>query len=390
MTNKQFNFGLVAALGAVLCASTAFAGGFSRGDANTDVLFDGGKANIDAGFVYVSPQVKYDTINGQKTNDGRFTDDYWIPNIAVAVRPADVFGCALTYTQSFGAGASYGADARNAELTNSILAGGRANANYTISKGFTSNEYGATCDVKFDAGKGKFHVLGGLFLEDFSYTAQSLTGTLNLNDNGSVGYRLGAAYEIPEYAMRASVMYRSEVKHNAGGSYTFSSTALAANPLLPSRVSAAGAGTLPQSVKVYLQTGIAPDWLVYGSVEWTDWSVLQTLNYTVGTSPRSDKYYWNDGWTIQGGIGHKFNDTISGTLNVTWDKGVGSGADIQTDTWTFGAGALINAGPGQFKVGGGVTYITGGSQSVAKGATFNATTSGSWAYAVGASYNIKF
>ncbi len=139
-----------------------------------------------------------------------------------------------------------------------------------------------------------------------------------------------------------------------------------------------------------MQSGIAPDWLVYGSVEWTDWSVLQTLNYTVAGSPKSDKFFWNDGWTIQGGVGHKFNDTVSGTLNVTWDKGVGSGADIQTDTWTFGAGALINAGPGQFKLGAGVTYITGGSQSVAKGATFNATTSGSWAYALGASYNIKF
>ncbi len=75
---------------------------------------------------------------------------------------------------------------------------------------------------------------------------------------------------------------------------------------------------------------------------------------------------------------------------MTWDQGVGTGADIQTDTWTFGAGALINAGPGVLKVGAGVSYLTAGSQSTAKGALYNATSPGSWAYALGASYNIKF
>ena len=398
MIIDNFKLGLVSALAAVLCTSSAFAGGFSRGDANTDILFEPGTANIDAGFIYVSPQRSYDTINGAKGTDGRFSDDYWIPSVAVAARPTDMFGCALTYTQSFGAGATYGAQAQKAEAANQVaklvasgvpLAQAQAQANPSSSKTFTSNEYGATCDLKFDAGQGKFHVLGGLFIEDFSYTALTPGGTLSFKDNGSVGYRIGGAYEIPEYALRASLMYRSQVTHNASGSFDFSAIAQAGNGGI-ARAAAVGSGTLPQSVKLYVQSGIAPDWLVYGSVEWTNWSVLQTLNYTVGTSKRQDPYFWKDGWTIQGGVGHKFNDTVSGTLNVTWDQGVGTGADIQTDTWTFGAGALINAGPGVLKVGAGVSYLTAGSQSTAKGALYNATSPGSWAYALGASYNIKF
>lgn len=389
MNTQIFKFGIIAALGASLYAGSALAGGFSRGEANTDILFDGGTANIDAGFIYVSPQRSYDTISGAKATDGRFSDDYWIPNIAVAAHPADVFGCALTYTQSFGASASYGTQAQNAEKTNTFLAFGAAGTNYTISKGFTSNEYGATCDVKFDAGRGKLHVLGGLFLEDFSYTAKAMTGTLTLKDNGSLGYRLGAAYEIPDYAMRASVMYRSAVKHNASGNFDFSAIAMAGNGGI-ARAAASGSGTLPQSVKVYLQSGVAEGWLVYGSVEWTNWSVLQTLNYTVGATALSDKYYWKDGWTIQAGVGHQFTDDIAGTLNLTWDKGVGTGADIQTDTWTVGAGARIKAGPGNLELGVGVSYLTAGSQSTANGASYNATSPGSWAYAAAASYNIKF
>lgn len=381
---------LVAALASGLLAGTAMAGGFSRGDANTDILFQDGTANIDAGFVFVSPQRSYDTISGRPASDPRFSDDYWIPNIAVAARPTDMFGCALTYTQSFGGALTNGPQARNAQYQNSFAAFGAAGADYTLSKGFVSNEYGATCDLRFDAGKGKLHVLGGLFLEDFSYTANAASGILKLKDDGSVGYRLGLGYDIPEYAMRASVMYRSEVKHNATGTFDFSNAALAANPALPRTVLATGYGTLPQSVKVYLQSGIAPGWLVYGSVEWTNWSVLQTLNYRVGTTNKQDKYYWKDGWTIQGGIGHQFTDDIAGTINVTWDQGVGTGADIQTDTWTFGAGAQIKAGPGKLQVGAGISYLTAGSQSLAKGASFNATSPGSWAYAFAASYNIKF
>lgn len=399
MSHGFFKIGLIAAFGASLMAGTAMAGGFSRGDANTDILFNDGTANIDAGFIYVNPNRKYDTISGANGTDGKFSDDFWIPNVAVAARPVDMFGCALTYTQSFGGSITYGKQAQNAQSTNAysavIAAGGSttqatAAANASLSKGFTSNEYGATCDLRFDAGKGRLHVLGGLFIEDFSYEAKTLQGTLTFKDNGSLGFRTGLGYDIPEYALRASIMYRSEVKHNATGSFTYSPAVLAATPGLAAVAAATGSGTLPQSVKVALQTGVAPGWLVYGSVEWTNWSVLQALNYTVGATPKQDKYLWKDGWTIQAGVGHQFTDDIAGTLNVTWDQGVGTGADIQTDTWTFGAGARIKAGPGNINLGGGISYLTAGSQSVAKGATFNASSPGSWAYALAASYNIKF
>lgn len=399
MSHRFLKLGVAAALGASLLAGTAAAGGFSRGDANTDILYQDGTANINAGFIYVNPNRKYDTISGATGTDGKFSDDFWIPNVAVAARPVDMFGCGLSYTQSFGGSITYGSQAQTAQKTNSynavIAAGGTvaqatAAANASLSKGFTSNEYGATCDLRFDAGKGRLHVLGGLFLEDFSYTAQSLQGTLKFKDNGSLGFRAGLGYDIPEYAFRASVMYRSQVKHNATGTFDYSSAVLAANPGLAATAAATGSGTLPQSVKLYLQTGVAPGWLVYGSAEWTNWSVLQTLNYTVGTSAKQDKYYWKDGWTLQAGVGHQFTDDIAGTLNVTWDQGVGTGADIQTDTWTFGAGARIKAGPGNIDLGAGVSYLTAGSQSTAKGATFNATSPGSWAYAFAASYNIKF
>ena len=57
--------------------------------------------------------------------------------------------------------------------------------------------------------------------------------------------------------------------------------------------------------------------------------------------------------------------------------------DIQTDTWTVGAGAEIKAGPGAFQLGGAISYLTSGSQTAALSKSYNATSDGSWAYAVG-------
>lgn len=382
---KYLKFSALAAIFTAAATGSAMAGGFSRGEANTDILFDDGTVIGQGSLVFVSPHQSYTTINGKAGTDARFTDDFWIPELAVKARVSDNFGCALTYTQPFGAAVSYGKQAQTAEAAFNAATGGSASS----SKSFYSNEYGATCDLKFDAGPGRFHILGGGFIQDFHYTAVSNLGTLHLDDDQGLGFRVGVAYDIPQYAMRAELMYRSEVKHDPNG--TFAPTARGAlvfgtSSIIPSY----GSGTLPQSLKLSLQSGIAPDWLAYGSVEWTDWSVLQTLNYNIGPHAEKDNYFWKDGWTVQGGIGHKFNEDISGTVNVTWDKGVGTGADIQTDTWTLGVGTEIKAGPGAFQIGGGVSYITAGSQTAALSKSFNATADGSWAYAVAASYKIKF
>ncbi|MVA73107.1 long-chain fatty acid transporter [Agrobacterium vitis] len=385
MSKKQITLSVLALVATALSSTAALAGGFSRGEADTDILYEDGKVKARAGAVFVSPERKYDTVGGSKSSDGSFSDSYWIPSVAAKVQISDAVGCAFTYTQPFGASSTYGTDTRRADQLAGAASG---NFNYYTKKHFITNEYGGTCAVRFDVGPGKLYVLGGGFFQDFDYTADSYYGTLHLKDNSSVGYRLGVGYDIPEYAMRAQLMYRSQIKEEADGDFT--PRALSAL-LGTGAVSADGYGTLPQSLKLSLQSGIAAGWLAYGSVKWTDWSVLQTLNYNItGLGAQRDDFFWKDGWTIQAGIGHKFNDRVSGTVNITWDKGVGNGADIMTDTWTLGVGTEIKLGPGDLRVGAGVSYLTAGSQSYSKGASYDATANGDWAYAFGSSYQIKF
>lgn len=370
-------------------AGTAFAGGFSRGDADTDLIYEDGAFNMRFGATMVAPKRDFATIGGVAASDDVYTNNYIIPNFGAKLKVSDRFSCVATYTQPFGASSDYGAQSQRADIIGDIAAGRTPNA--VKHADFETNEYGATCGVNMEAGSGKAWLLGGVFVQDFDYTEDKTLGTLNLRDNGSFGYRIGAAYEITEYALRAELMYRSQIDIEAEGKFT-ASPALAAIGIPAGTVfPSTGHGSLPQSVELNVQSGIAPGWLAYGSVKWTDWSVLQTLNYDiVRLGPNTKDFFWKDGWTVQGGIGHAFTDEISGTVNVTWDRGVGTGADIMTDTWTFGAGTQIKAGPGALRLGGAVSYLTSGSQSIADGANFDGTADGDWAYAVGGSYTIKF
>lgn len=381
MIGKIFKNGILASVAMAALATTAEAGGYSRGEADTDILFESGDFIFRAGATYVSPRRTFKTTGGAANHDGVYTNDYWIPSVAAKLTVSENFACALTYTQPFGADATYGPQARAAMV---------GLGKYS-DKGFETNEYGATCDVKFDAGPGKFHFLGGVFLQDFTYDATNEgsgalpAGKFHLRDDGAFGYRIGAAYEITEYALRISLMYRSQVKHEADeGYYDFTTLPL-------SNLPATGYGTLPQSLKLSVQTGVAPGWLVYGSVKWTDWSVLDALNYKIGTNPaQKDVYNWKDGWTIQAGVAHVFNEKLTGTVNLTWDSGVSTGADIHGDTITLGAGILAKVGPGDLRFGGGISHMASGSQSTLKGATFDATGGGGWAYGVTGSYKISF
>ena len=403
--SKSIKTILAGLAGATIMASTAYAGGFSRGTADTDILYEDGDFVMRAGVTFVMPTTEYATINGAPATDSGYIDSYAIPNAAFKLKLHDNLSCAGTATESFGAGASYGPQA--------VLAGLMV-GNGVKSEGFTSNELGLTCGANVAVGPGRLWVLGGVFLQDFKY-AQTVTlnpaipgigalggtdATLAFDEEYKLGYRVGVAYEIPEIALRAQLLYRSEVNHTPGiteGSFTTAAFTLPAF----------GEGTLPQSLELKLQSGVAPGWLVFGSITCTDWSVLDTLDYTiVGPAPFGAptelEYAWRDGWTVSAGVGHQINDNLAAQAAVTWDRGVSTTEDNLNDTWGLAGGiALSNdAETATLSLGGGVTYLTGGSVAIQTapgtfgtlepGASYAQTTDGSFAFAIGAALKVQF
>lgn len=330
--------------------ATAQAGGFSRGNADTDVLYEPGNFTMRSGVTIVSPQRSFTRHNDPALVGHRYTERYVVPSLAMKLQPFDALGCAGTFTQPYGADVNYEGRTTAGKLTEQ----------------FDVDEFALTCALRFDAGPGKLYLLGGVFHEKFDYSRTQLIdgaligapgfllpGSLTL-DGTDQGYRVGIGYDVPEIALRGQLMYRSGTSYGADGTFTIQT------PGGPIPAPALGFGNLPQSVELKVQSGIAPGWLAFGSVKWTDWSVQEALIVDVPALNRTtiDEYNWRDGWTVTAGVGHAFNEQMSGLASITWDRGVATGYDLIGESWTLSlGGSLRDTFGGELRAGVGVSYL---------------------------------
>ncbi|WP_323764287.1 OmpP1/FadL family transporter [Marinovum sp.] len=175
-----------------------------------------------------------------------------------------------------------------------------------------------------------------------------------------LGFIVGTAYEIPDYALRVALTYRSEIEHEfdaresytqltlPGGVPTFA--AVATNSDLPI--------IMPQSLTLDFQTGVAPKTLVFGSVKWTEWSKWQVKpgNYEAETGGEITSFD-NDTFTYQLGVGRQLSDELSVFARAGYEskKGGERSRLSPTDGYTsIGLGGSYTMG--QVKITAGVEH----------------------------------
>ncbi|MGO6671825.1 OmpP1/FadL family transporter [Rhizobium leguminosarum] len=402
MASRRFSKGVTSLVLFSSLASPSFAGGLERGGYNIDQLFDTSPFSFQSGVTYVTPQRKLKDVRDTDTstspgggnlnsrpNTADDTSNYTIPYIGFKAGFGDAIDCLVDYSEPFGGHTDPGLN--------------WAGANNNIETEIKTRNYGGTCSYRFDVGPGQLRFIGGAFYQEVEgfkerlvSTVPLLVGTgngvgrLDLEDSGW-GWRAGLAYEIPEYAMRASLVYNSRVKYdNLTGTVDLTQVTAPFAPLNGApygRVTDVfGSAEAPDSLELKLQSGIAPDWLAFGSVKWTNWSVLQSVPFcpkstkglvacTSGgaTELTSLDLLYQDGWTITGGVGHKFNEQWSGAVSLTWDRGTSQGYGAQTDSWTLGLGAAFTPTEHiEWRVAGAVGVLTSGSSGVVtqNGVTF--------------------
>jgi long-chain fatty acid transport protein len=345
---------LAAGLLSIATCGIAAAGGFNRGSAATDLLYEEENFNMRFDARIVIPSQKYSVNVNPALVGTSFYDDYIVPSAGVKFNVSEHLRCAGTYTDAFGAASTFEAP--------KIPTG-------KLSEDFVISEFGATCAVRFDAGMGVISVLGGGFVEDLNYdrlTDLSVpTGgllppgtpaTLKL-DGKEYGWRAGLAYEIPDYKLRFELLYRSGTEYGAIGTLVVPG-ALVGSPAAAIALPAVAYGDMPQSVELNMRSGVAPDWLAFANVKWTEWSVLETLVVSTPLSTTADQYHWRDGWTVTGGVVHSFSDVFAGQVSLTWDRGVSTGWDLRGDVWTLALGGRLRAPVGgEFRIGAGFSYL---------------------------------
>ena len=211
----------------------------------------------------------------------RDTEGYWVPRIGVKAGFGDSVDCMADYSQPWGAHTKPGANWMG--------------ANDNIETKIESDNYAATCSYKWDMGKGQFRIIGGGFYQEVGGFKESPcnpvlapgfdgVGRLDLDGHGW-GWRAGAAYEIPEYAFRASLVYNSAVDlDNLGGTIDLTKVLLpnGAGGFVPGTKYdvSSFASACRTLLELKVQSDIAPGWLVFGSIKWTDWSQLQVIQIT--------------------------------------------------------------------------------------------------------------
>jgi long-chain fatty acid transport protein len=360
---------------------SAHAGGIERGGYDIDLLFDPAPFATEAEATYVMPQRKLKNAVDTDPSDGNLTflgstakdsKSYWVPRIGVKAEVVKGVDCMFDYSQPWGAHTNPG-----------LWAGAESN----IETDIKSNNYAGTCSYKMDAGKGQVRFIGGVYYQEVYGFKEDLvsplvpgfqgTGRVDLKGTGW-GWRAGLAYEIPEIALRASLVYNSRVKlDNISGSLDLTHVGLVVLPIY------GATQYMPDTVELKLQSGIAPGWLAFGSLKWVNWSLLQSVPICVVGTPAaacvtgdalhsgqitSLDLMYRDGWTVTGGIGHKFNDEWSAAGQLSWDRGTSHGYGSQTDTWTLGGGVAYTPSRNiEVRLAGAVGVLTSGHSGVVNG-----------------------
>lgn len=212
----------------------------------------------------------------------------------------------------------------------------------------------------------------------------------NIKETGGVGWLAGAAYQIPDIALKASVTYRSEIDHDVNINEsipTLGALALLGDDgVAAAKAIAAASGkttiTTPQSVNIDLQTGIMANTIAFANLRWVNWKdfSIQPLKFgkvsqAVGALVNRPNgfnlvEYSDDQYTVTAGVGRKINDLWSGTVAVGWDSGAGNPVSTLGPTegyWNVGLGVQYSPTPATF-IAGGVKYFWLGDAKAQTGA----------------------
>lgn len=290
-----------------------------------------------------------------------------------------------------------------AQITNGVtqvVDAGLAQVNSTLGKGNTKVEVDTqniSMIFGFQPNK-NFNIYGGGVYQtvkgDVSLRGQAYSlyngYDASIKETGGVGWLAGAAYQIPEIALKAAVTYRSEINHDV--EIRESLPTLSALSLLGPDGATAAANiasssgetriTTPQSVNLDLQSGIMADTVAFASVRWVNWKdfsiqpykfgkVSEAIGGLVGRPNGFDLVkYSDDQWSATAGIGRKLTDQWAGNVSVGWDSGAGNPVTTLGPTegyWNVGVGVQFSPTPSTF-IAGGVKYFWLGDAKAQTGA----------------------
>ncbi|MEM6634860.1 MAG: outer membrane protein transport protein [Pseudomonadota bacterium] len=326
-----------------LMASSAVAGGLDRTGQPIGVIFQDGNylefsasrtapdltgtdlitsADIDNagnGFNSVGGAIKYDLA----------------PNFSLSVIAEEPFGSDIEYNGSPFTSALGGTSAFADTFSLTAIGRYKFNDNFSVHAGLRQQT-----------------IEGNITLSGLAYGG--LSGyNVDLGADSAFGYVIGAAYEMPEIALRVAVTYNSAVDHELQTAETVFGT-----PVAPTSVTEISS---PESINVDFQTGIAEGTLLFGNVRYVKWSdlIISPAFFDGAVDPGesgSSISQLDDSTGVTLGIARQLTQNFSGSVALGWES---EGADSLVSPLSPVNGQTSIALGGRYDVGNGVN-ISGG------------------------------
>ncbi len=283
---------LLAALAAL--PSQASAGGLDLSGQPVTLLFrDGGYA--EASFALTDPRVVGSDPAGASSGDVFAT----VSDLALGVvrRFGPAWSGALILDHPYGVRVDYaaadaafpfaGTHAEPESLAVTALLRHALDARWSVHGGLRAERFGGEA---FLAGAGYGPLAG------YAWTGDPDWG---------LGFVVGAAYEIPEIALRVALTYGSEIDHELRASESFfgaSTTSV----------------TMPQSLNLDLQTAITPRTLVYGLVRWVNWDGWRVAPAgLLAATGQPLIEFDSDAFTYRLGIARQLGEAFAAAVEIT-------------------------------------------------------------------------
>jgi len=331
---------LTAGAALLLTTSVASAGGLDRSGQPVGIIFEDGNV-LQLSFGSINPTVVGETVAIPMAvpagiSSGDVGESYFQFGAGVKVSYGNSFDVALIYDQPFGAAVSY-EDADAGYYTNTA----------TSSLTATVDTSALTALARYKIND-NISVYGGLRYQTVEANVVVpivAEYEITTDPSSAWGYVVGAAYEIPEIALRVALTYNSKISHDITGTETCGSPVCTGSPEVTEV-------DTPESFNLDFQSGIAEDTLLFGSIRYARWTQFDFrpngyASATGGGDPAAGaslQQYDDDTVSYSLGVGRRFNDVYSGAVTVGYEAAQG------------GFSGPLGPTDGNFSVGLGGTY----------------------------------
>lgn len=336
------------ATASALAANTAAAGGLDRTNQPIGIIFEQGNyaelsfastiAEIGGTGVGITDPATGTVLLPAGTAYGDVAGAFNTAGGGLKYEFTDKFSLSLIFDTPFGSDVVYAGSPFTTEL-------GGTSAISSSSSLTAVGRYKFSDRFSVHGGVRHQRITGNITLSGLAYGG--LSGyNVDLAGDTAFGYVVGAAYEVPEIALRVAATYNSEITHTMPTTETVFGVPLF-GPSLDTEVKS------PASINLDFQTGLNKKTLLFGTVRYAKWSDLiispqffddaatdgvvdgvgsgvsisdleDTISYTLGIGRRL-----NENWSISGVIGYEpadDDDLISplAPTNGNWSVGIGA------------------------------------------------------------------